>query len=455
MTSTLDPLTAFIEAATPPRRVGHTDGTIEEANAILAVHPEIATATIATAALLGDATTVQRFLAADAVQATAKSGSRGWDPLTYLCFSRYLRLERSRSEAFVQTAMALLDAGADPNTGWIESNHQPKPEWESAIYGAAGVAHHAGVTRLLLERGADPNDDETPYHAPETYDNAAMRVLVESGRLNADSMVMMLLRKADWHDGDGLRYLLEHGAEPNRITRWGYTALHQSLRRDNSLEAIVVQLDHGADARLANRADGRSAVELAVHRGRRDVLAELERRGVPLPTDGVDGLIAACARDDAQAIRALTTQDASLVGRVRAMGATLLTEFAATANADGVVRLLDLGVDVDARYDGDGYWDVAPDSTALQMAAWKAWHSTVKRLIERGASVNAVDSRGRTALQLAVRACVASYWTDRRSPESVDALLAAGASARGITLPTGYDDVDALLRPHVDTAHQA
>ena len=45
----------------------------------------------------------------------------------------------------------------------------------------------SGLTRLLLERGADPNDDdETPYHAPETYNNeAAQAVLVESGKLNA------------------------------------------------------------------------------------------------------------------------------------------------------------------------------------------------------------------------------------------------------------------------------
>ena len=52
-----------------------------------------------------------------------------------------------------------------------------RPAWESALYGAAGVAHHAELTRLLLERGADPNDGEVTYHAPETYDNAAMRVL--------------------------------------------------------------------------------------------------------------------------------------------------------------------------------------------------------------------------------------------------------------------------------------
>jgi ankyrin repeat protein len=67
------------------------------------------------------------------------------------------------------------------------------------------------------------------------------------------------------------------------------------------------------------------------------------------------------------------------------------------------------------------------------------------RLIERGAPVDVPDAKGRTPLMLAVRACVDSYWKDCRSPESVAALLAAGASTDGIGLPTGYVEIDALL----------
>ncbi len=116
------------------------------------------------------------------------------------------------------------------------------------------VAQHAELTRLLLERGADPNEEETPYHAPESYDNAALKVLVESGKLNPDSLTTMLLRKADRHDYEGMKYLLEHGADPNRMTRWHYTALQQALRRDNRIELIDLMLDHGADPTLKNEA---------------------------------------------------------------------------------------------------------------------------------------------------------------------------------------------------------
>jgi hypothetical protein len=51
-------------------------------------------------------------------------------------------------------------------------------------------------------------------------------------------------------------------------------------------------------------------------------------------------------------------------------------------------------------------------------------------------------------LALAVKACVDSYWTERRSPESVQALLEAGASTKSVAFPSGYAEVDALLREH-------
>ena len=440
-----DPRAAFVEAACVPLDASHASGTLERAEAILAAHPEVATADIHAAAILGDDATVRRFLALDPGSATAKGGPHGWDPLTHLCFSRYLRLDRARSDGFVRAAEALLGAGADPNTGFFENDHQPSPTRESALYGAAGVAHHAGVTRLLLDRGADPNDDEVPYHAPEGYDNAALMILLESGKLTADSLGVMLVRKADWHDPDGMKLLLEHGADPARRNGWGSTALHHAVRRDNALEAVEMLLDHGADPTLV--ADGRSAASIAARRGRGDLLDLFERRGIPIELHGADQLIAACARGDAAAVRALAAGEPGLVREVVAEGGRLLAEFAGNGNTDGVRHLLDLGVDVAARYaEGDGYYGIARDSTALHVAAWRIRPATVRLLVERGAPVDTPDGHGRTPLALAVRACVDSYWSERRSPDPVRALLDAGASARGVPYPSGYAEVDALLR---------
>ena len=450
-----DPLAAFMEAAGVARDgSSHGSGTLERANAILAAHPEIARRNIYTAAILGDDVEVRKFIALDAGSATAKGGPSGWDALTYLCFSRYLRLNKARSDGFKTAAKALLDAGANPNTGWFEKNHQPEPEWESVLYGAAGVAHHAELTRILLERGADPNDGETPYHAPEAYDNDALKVLVESGKLNDDSLGVILLRKTDWHDYEGIKWLLEHGVNPNLITRWGKAALHHAVLRDNDRKIIEVFLDHGADPTIVaeplkqagHSLTGKSAIAMAAWRGRRDLLELFEQRGFSVDLQGVEKLIAACARNDSPGIALIAEREPQLLAELLECGGTLLPLFAGTANRDGVRELLDLRVPVNALYkEGDGYFDIAENSTALHVAAWRAWPAVVKLLIERGAPVNAVDGKGRMALALAVRACVDSYWRYRRTPESVEALLRAGASVDGVEFPCGYAEVDELL----------
>src|SRR5205823_3845152 len=94
----------FIVAACAPAG-NHPSGTPDEADAILAAHPEIADAGIRTAAILGDAAGVERLLAQDGGRATLRGGPYRWDPLTHLCFSRYLRL-RGSDGGFVRAAEA-------------------------------------------------------------------------------------------------------------------------------------------------------------------------------------------------------------------------------------------------------------------------------------------------------------------------------------------------------------
>lgn len=452
-----DPLSEFINEACVPLDQSHSSGTLERADHLLASHPEISKANVYTAAIVGDDSAVKKFLDEDPRNATGKGDPRSWDALTYLCFSRYMRLDRSRSEGFVRAATALLDAGADPNTGWFENDHQPAPEWESALYGAAGVAHNAELTRLLVERGANPNDEEVTYHVPETYDNGALKVLVESGKLSDDSLATMLLRKADWHDYEGIRFLLENGADPNRHTHWGNTALQHAAMRDNSLEIVSLMLDHGGDpvrvsdtpGRSRNLSGTRSAVDIAAYRGRRDLLDLFEQRGFPVGLSGAAALVSACACNDAQKISDVKDREPHVAREVVADGGRVLSLFAGNGNVEGIQRLLDLGVEVGAKFpEGDGYFGVAPNSTALHVASWRAQHDAVNLLIERGANVSALDGNGQTPLALAVKACVDSYWTGRRKPDSVKSLLDAGASTHGIAYPSGYKEVDDLIGSH-------
>jgi ankyrin repeat protein len=257
----------------------------------------------------------------------------------------------------------------------------------------------------------------------------------------------MLLRKADWHDYAGLVFLLEHGADPNRMVCSPFTALQQALRRDNALENIDALMDHGGDALLRSRSAGRSAAAIAARRGRGDVLESLSKRHVRFEPGGAESLLAACARDDGAAIEEIKRRDPEIVRDLREQGGTFLAEFAGNGNSAGVRHLLDLGVAVDGPYeDGDPYFGIPPGSLAIHVAAWRASHDVVDLLIERRSPLDAADGNGRTPLMLAVRACVDSHWMRRRSPESVRALLAAGASADRVPYPSGYDEVDGLLR---------
>jgi ankyrin repeat protein len=444
-----DPVAAFIEVACVPLHSGHGTGTLEHAEMILERYPAVAGSNVHVAAILADEAGVREWLRRDPGNATAKGGPRGWDALTHLCFSRYLRIDKERSEAFVRTARALLDAGAIAQTGFIEmiDHPNPRPILESAIYGAAGVARHVELTRLLLERGADPNDEETPYHIPETYDNEVLRVVLESGKLNQQSLATILLRKADWHDGEGLKLALAYGADPNRMTFWGNSALHAAILRDNGLQTIVPLLDAGADPALVSDRQGRTATALAAWRGRGDVLRLLEERGFAPGLTGADALIAACALGDCERAREIAAHEPALVEVLLVHGGTLLALFAGTGNAAGTECLIELGIPVDALFrEGDGYYGEARNSTALHVAAWRGRPEVAKVLLEHGASVNALDGEGSTALMLAVRAATNSYWKERRSPEWIEPLLGAGATVEGVEIPTGYDEADELLR---------
>ena len=434
----------FVASACVPRDSAHSSGRLERADEILAAQPSVATASIHTAAILGDAAAVARFITADPSSATSTGGPYGWDALTHLCFSNYLKLRRDRSDGFVRATRALLEAGASAMTGFAESGDGPHPVFESALYGACGVAHHAELTQLLLEHGADPNDEEVVYHSAETYDNEALHRLVESGRLTADSLATLLLRKCDWHDVDGIRWLLERGADATRETRWNASVLHHALSRDNDLEIIQLLLDHRADP--FRRVEGVTAIAAAARGGRGDVLDAMSRRGTPLRVDGRDALLAACARGHGAAASAIAQTMPAALYSIRSDAGLVLSRFAGIGNTPGLRLLLELGLPPDSRrVQGFGYFDIAAGSTPLHVAAWRARHTTVRLLIESGADVDARDGADRTPLQLAVRACVDSYWTDRRSPESVALLLKAGASTLGVRFPCGYEAVDALL----------
>lgn len=429
--------TEFMKAAT-------WHGDLSRAETLLTQYPWLADHDIYTAAITGHAAAVRKFLEADPGNATAVSGPYGATALVYLGLSKYLRLKKDLSGHFMQAATALLEAGADAHAGfWTTGQY---PEFETALYGAAGVAHHAALTRLLLKYGADPNDEEAVYHSPETHDNDALKLLVETGRLTENSRTLMLIRKHDWHDYEGVKYLLQH-VSPNSAWNGKRFPVHHALERENGLAIIRLLLDHGVD--FLQEQDGLTAIARAAHGGRSDVLKLLEERGIDWELQGVNRLIAACTMGDAAQVNSIAQKEPQWVKELVGMGGILLAKFSSVGNLPGVQQLTALGVDVSTPFtEGDSYFDIPPGSLAIHIAAWKGQDAIVQYLIGQGFPVDLPDGKGRTPLVLAIRACTDSYWMERCTTGSIEALLEAGASVDQIPFPTGHQQIDELLKKY-------
>jgi ankyrin repeat protein len=405
----------FIMAASVPLDGSwHSTGSLDRAREILAREPSIASQSIYTAAVLGNDSAVRQFIQTDPASATRKGGPYGWDALTYLCFSKYLRIDAERSPGFVSAATMLLDAGADPNTGFYCDDPPPGPTRESVLYGAAGVAHNDGMTQLLLDRGADPNDGETEYHAPEWFNNRPMEMIVESGRLAPMGLTTMLHRKLDWTNYAGVLWLLNHGADPNMISLWGKRALDHSIGRDNRIEFIDALLDYGANP-LLETPDGVNAFMRAAAAGRIDVIDRFSKRGFKYEMTGAAGFLEAFARGDLAAAREIADADKELIPGLQRDHPEVLANFAGAGNTKGVRVLLDLGFDIESRSVHPAWKRMR----ALHLAILRDRLETVKLLVERGASLEAHDDL--SALEAARQAQVEeSEWTPHETSRILD-----------------------------------
>ncbi|MGZ8647233.1 MAG: hypothetical protein ACXW08_01120 [Solirubrobacteraceae bacterium] len=120
-----------------------------------------------------------------------------------------------------RTVELLLDRRADVN----EVHHNDYGAM-SVLYGAAGEAHDLDTTRLLLDRGANPDDGESVYHAVEAHDTACLELLLERGATVRDTnalgnaigdpvKIRVLLEKGDLRPSDPeLRNALLHVGDP-------------------------------------------------------------------------------------------------------------------------------------------------------------------------------------------------------------------------------------------------
>lgn len=325
------------------------------ARAMADAWPELASSSVWAAAALGDAAMVSRFLTDDPSLANRHGGPFAWVPLLYVAYSRIDSDQPGRDP--LATAKVLLDAGADPNAGYLWDGTYPFTALTGALGGGEDTGnqpphrHALALARLLLEAGADPNDSQALYNRQFDADDSHLRLLIEFG-LGTE-------RGGPWH----ALLSSSHGTPAQLLEDQLSVAAAENLP-----EWARLALAAGADPNGRGTAHpirkGLTPYELAVRRGNRQVAEILLAAGAtPAPLDPVDELLAACMAADHPEVDRLLAARPGLAAEAVARRPTAILEATEVGRSNAVLCLARLGFDVNvlarvtplhqAAYDGD------------------------------------------------------------------------------------------------------
>ncbi len=210
--------------------------------------------TLIAAITSGDVDGVRRLVADDPALASARDGN-GLPVILVALFHQQREAADALLEA--QPELGILEAAAAGRAERVrallaadpEARHARTPEGFTTL-GLAAFLGGPEVVALLLQHGADPDDDaDNPARVRPVHAAAAAR------------------------DPESLRLLLEAGADPDVRQQGGLTPLQAAAHADDE-EMARLLLDHGADP-AAQADDGRDAAQIAADDGSRRVAALL------------------------------------------------------------------------------------------------------------------------------------------------------------------------------------
>ena len=414
---------------------------------MLAATPELAGYSFATAVILGDAGRVRAEITRDPGLATRMDPRTGWTPLHAVCASKWNQLDPARADGLTEVARLLLDAGADP-VGRA-GGQGGRGGWTPLRCAVAG-ATNPPVVALLLERGAVPDDHDLYLAGFGGDDHQSLRMMLDHTDDVAGIAEMALAAPLSQNDAEGIRLLLEAGADPRRYADDDgapASAAYEAVQSGCSAELLDLLLAHGAEPDRPAR-QGRSPYTLALLQGRADLADLLRRYGAADDSTDTDRFLAALQHADQAAVREQVDREPGLAGRLSpAQEADALIRAAETGHTAALTLMLDLGFGVDAHGGENG-------GTALHAAAYAGSADAARLLLDRGADVNARDENWDS--HPLVWAAIGSSEKPFLNPHpdwagTVRALLQAGANAADVSLSPDDDhppspEVAALLK---------
>lgn len=336
----------------------------ERARQMLTEHPELARANIYTAAAAGAVETVRSH----AALANVRGGPHHWEPLLYASYSRVADT--------LDVARALLELGADPNAGFLWRGNTPP---FTALTGAFGGGERGAndpphpqahaLARLLLDAGADPNDDQTLYNRHFEPSDDHFHILFEYG-LGQD-------KNGPWFRRFGDRLLSPRAMLVEQL--W-------SAAMKNYVARAKLLVEHGADVNGRSFRDGRTPYEIALHLGHDEIAEHLRAHGATteMTLSDDERFAAACVAGRRDEALALLAADPSRLERFGVHGRVGLLQHAVDAGyAEGVRFMVELGFEISGR----------TQSTPLHTAAWNGNLAMIDLLLELGADPNVRDIR--------------------------------------------------------------
>ena len=360
---------------------GDQPGRWAQARQLLAEHPEITRDNVHVAAAAADVPALRAILAADPAAARREGGLYRAEPLYYLAYARHD--PQIAADAVLGAARLLLDAGADPNAGYLWQGSHPPFTVLTGVFGEGELGpvnqprhpHSLALARLLLEAGADPNDGQALYNRMFEPGNDHLELLFEFGLGTGD--------------GGPWRARLGGAADtPSQMLRgdlvWAIT--------HGMTERVRLLLDHGVDV-TAPFDDGSTAAQMAATTGHADLIDLLVAHGAPVPDLApADAFVAAALAADRTTLDRLRRDHPGLAGEIRSARPALVTWAAACGRAEAAELLVALGFDVNAKGRTDMPSD-QPWQTAVHKAAEDGNLDLARVLLRLGADPDIRDAR--------------------------------------------------------------